>query len=132
MKFCTGDLEKQWPRIGLYLEVQESGWIKDRLLMWLHHEVKMSPEDRVAGYDEWADYFEWQLTLRTEELAADPAKRRFVEHGNAEMVARCRQAAARAREAAAAQCQPFRDARPRLHLRPGENSLDLLDRDDRI
>lgn len=27
---------------------------------------------------------------------------------------------------------PFRDVRPRLHLRPGENSLDLLDRDDRI
>jgi ribbon-helix-helix CopG family protein len=27
---------------------------------------------------------------------------------------------------------PFRDVRPRLHLRPGETSLDLLDRDDRI
>lgn len=27
---------------------------------------------------------------------------------------------------------PFRDVQPRLHLRPGENSLDLLDRDDRI
>jgi len=27
---------------------------------------------------------------------------------------------------------PFRDVRPRLHLRPGENSVDLLDRDDRI
>lgn len=27
---------------------------------------------------------------------------------------------------------PFRDVRPRLHLRPGESSLDLLDRDDRL
>jgi hypothetical protein len=27
---------------------------------------------------------------------------------------------------------PFRDVRPRLRLQPGENSLDLLDRDDRI
>jgi hypothetical protein len=27
---------------------------------------------------------------------------------------------------------PFRDVRPRLHLRPGENSTDLLDRDDRV
>jgi hypothetical protein len=27
---------------------------------------------------------------------------------------------------------PFRDVRPRLHLRPGESSLDLLDCDDRI
>lgn len=27
---------------------------------------------------------------------------------------------------------PFRDVRPRLHLQPGESSLDLLDRDDRI
>jgi hypothetical protein len=27
---------------------------------------------------------------------------------------------------------PFRDVRPRLRLRRGENSLDLLDRDDRI
>lgn len=27
---------------------------------------------------------------------------------------------------------PFRDVRPRLHLRPGENSLDLLHRDDRF
>ena len=27
---------------------------------------------------------------------------------------------------------PFRDVRPRLHLRPGESSLDLLERDDRI
>lgn len=27
---------------------------------------------------------------------------------------------------------PFRDVQPRLHLQPGENSLDLLDRDDRI
>ncbi|GLY67501.1 hypothetical protein Atai01_41200 [Amycolatopsis taiwanensis] len=26
----------------------------------------------------------------------------------------------------------FRDVRPRLHLQPGESSLDLLDRDDRI
>jgi Ribbon-helix-helix protein, copG family len=27
---------------------------------------------------------------------------------------------------------PFRDVRPRLHLWPGESSLDLLDRADRI
>jgi hypothetical protein len=27
---------------------------------------------------------------------------------------------------------PFRDVRPRLHLRPGEDSVDLLDRDDRF
>jgi hypothetical protein len=27
---------------------------------------------------------------------------------------------------------PFRDVRPRLHLPPGERSLDLLDRADRI
>ncbi|MCP2166083.1 Ribbon-helix-helix protein, copG family [Goodfellowiella coeruleoviolacea] len=27
---------------------------------------------------------------------------------------------------------PFRDVRPRLRLRSGESSLDLLDRDDRI
>ena len=27
---------------------------------------------------------------------------------------------------------PFRDVQPRLQLRPGESSLDLLDRDDRI
>jgi hypothetical protein len=27
---------------------------------------------------------------------------------------------------------PFRDVRPRLRLRPGESSLDLLDRDDRV
>jgi len=27
---------------------------------------------------------------------------------------------------------PFRDVRPRLELPPGESSLDLLDRDDRV
>lgn len=27
---------------------------------------------------------------------------------------------------------PFRDVQPRLHVQPGENSLDLLDRADRI
>ncbi|WP_225978032.1 ribbon-helix-helix protein, CopG family [Gandjariella thermophila] len=27
---------------------------------------------------------------------------------------------------------PFRDVRPRLHLEPGESSLDLLERDDRV
>lgn len=111
MKFCT---EVRWPRINRFLRTAPSGRIEGDLLLWSRIERRLLPEERAAANEEWADFFEWQLSQRAEELAADRIKRHLVETWTDDIAYSCRRSAAYARGEDPGPRIPSHERRPDL------------------
>jgi hypothetical protein len=58
---------------------------------------RLSPAERSAGYEEWADFYEWRCEHAAAESADDRGMRRLVEEWTESMAYCCRRSAARAR-----------------------------------
>jgi hypothetical protein len=86
---------KRWPHIARFLSVAES--VSVGYAMLNIGEEKMSPAERAAAYEEWADYFEYRLAQRTGELAGNHVKRHLVDVWTDSMVYLYRRGAAYAR-----------------------------------
>ncbi|MPZ83106.1 MAG: hypothetical protein GEV28_23020 [Actinophytocola sp.] len=75
----------------------------------------MSPVERAAAYEEWADFYEWCLEQRAAELAGDRVKRHLVAEWTDSMTYCCRRSAAWARGEDPGEWVPQSQRRPDLH-----------------
>jgi hypothetical protein len=93
------EIAQRWPHIKRYVWVNNSDVCVDDYRRWFCvHESTPPPCPELAlAYEEWADYFEWRLTRRADELAADPGKRRVVENWTDSIAYSCRRLAVYAR-----------------------------------
>lgn len=91
------ELAKLFPRIARYLVIEPDGSIDLGLPNWEWTNNRLSPAEQAAGYEEWADFFEWHLAHRTEELAGDRVRRRMVAQWTDDMAYGYRRCAAYAR-----------------------------------
>jgi len=73
------------------------GRVDDDLSGWSWRAEELSQEERAAGYQEWADFYEWRLKQRSTELAGDRGKRHLVEQWTDSMAYCCRRLAIQAR-----------------------------------
>jgi hypothetical protein len=95
----SSNVEKanQWPHIARFLNKNDSGRVDYDFLSFCCAERTLSPAERAASNEEWADYFEYRLTQRADELAGDHVKRHLVETWTDSMVYLSRRCAAVAR-----------------------------------
>lgn len=92
------ELLSRWPLIGRSLRVDSAGNVEDDFFGWSWwFSGKLTCEERAAAYEQWAEYYEWHLTQRAEELAQDRGKRRVLERWTDDMAYCCRRLAAWAR-----------------------------------
>lgn len=111
MEFCTED---RWPRINRFLRMAPSGQVEANDLLWSRINHTLPAEERAAANEEWADFFEWQLTQRAEELATDRVRRHLVETWTDDMAYSCRRSAAYARGEDPGPRVPSHERRPDL------------------
>ncbi len=112
-----GQVSNRWRHIARFLRVDVStGWVDDDYLGWhfTHERVSRPSAELAAAYDEWADFFEWRLAQRADELADDRIKRHLVEEWTDSMTYGCRRAAARARGEEPDEWVPQHERRPDL------------------
>jgi hypothetical protein len=115
-KPCRKWFSEQWPHIARYLrEPEPSGWVEDKFANWSRYADELSPADRAAGYEEWADFYEWRLVQRADELARDPGKRHLVEEWTDSMAYCCRRSAVFARGGDPGEWISDKERRPDLH-----------------
>jgi hypothetical protein len=91
------ELAKRFPRIERYLEAKPDGCIHSRYLWWEWAKDRLTRTEQAAAYEEWADFHEWHLSHRAEELARDHLLRRLVEQWTDEMAYLLRRSACYAR-----------------------------------
>jgi hypothetical protein len=91
------NMTKRWPHIARFLNVDDSGRVDYDFLSFSCAEEKLSPAERAAANEEWADYFEYRLAQRADELAGNHVKRHLVEVWTDSMVYLSRRCAALAR-----------------------------------
>lgn len=89
------DIANRWPRIRRFLRPDNStGWVDDDHLSFTRGEERLTPTDRAAAYEEWADFYEWRLERQTHELAHDRIRRHLVAEWTESMTYSCRRSAA--------------------------------------
>jgi hypothetical protein len=110
------ELSSRWPHIGQWLRLEPSGWVKDHYVRWYfaHEKVSLPSVEMAAAYLEWADFYEFRLAQRTDELAADPGLRGLVEEWTDDMAYCCRRCAAHARGEDPGEWVPQWERRPEL------------------
>lgn len=91
------DVLSPWPHIQRFLQVESSSWVEDTFHQWLWNQDTLSPAERAAANDEWADFFEWRLAQQAAELAGDRLKQYLVAKWTDSMAYCCRRSAAYAR-----------------------------------
>ena len=110
MEVASGhDVLTRWPRIHRWLHI-DAGRVDDDLYGWSWRAGELSPEERAAGYEEWADFYEWCLDQR----AADRRNRLLVEEWTDSMAYCCRRSAAWARGEDPGEWVPRSERRPDL------------------
>ena len=108
-------VEQRWPHISRLLRVDSAGTIEGDFISWaLRVMATLSPAELAASYEEWADFFEYRLTQRADELANDPNLRYLVEHWTEDMAYLCRRAAVWARGEDPGEWIPQHKRRPDL------------------
>jgi hypothetical protein len=111
-----GDVSNRWPRIQRFLRVDSTGGLDDDFPGWSSWvERKLSPGERAAAYEEWADFWEWRLAQREPELAGNRRKHHLVAKWTDSMAYSCRRSAARARGENPGKCVPQSERRPDLY-----------------
>jgi hypothetical protein len=92
------DVLDQWPHIRRFLRLDSTDGVRDDFLGWSSWvEERLSPAERAAAYEEWADFYEWTLARRESELAGDRHKRHLAEKWTDSMAYSCRRSAALSR-----------------------------------
>jgi hypothetical protein len=105
----------QWPHIARFLRVNDStGRVDADYLAFHSAENTLNPADAAAAYEEWAEFYEFHLGQRTEELAGNHHKRNLVERWTDEMAYSCRRSAAAARGEHPGKPVPLSERRPDL------------------
>jgi hypothetical protein len=105
----------RWPHILRFLQADSTGVLNGDFCRWSLFSDWLSPADRAAAYEEWADFFEWRLTQRAAELTQDPVKRYLVEGWTDDMIYGCRRSASWARGDNPGDWIPQYQRRPDLH-----------------
>ena len=91
-------LIEKFPRIARFLEVESNGWVAATFHWWdFWNRDRVRPAELAAAYEEWAEFYEWRLAERCDELATNPSLRRILERDTDDMTYCCRRAAAYAR-----------------------------------
>lgn len=107
------EISNRWPHIGQFLRGDNStGWVDDDYPRFWRIENRLAPAERAAALDEWADFYEWQLTQRADELATDHVKRHLVTEWTDSMAYSCRRSAALARGEDPGEWVPLSTRRP--------------------
>jgi hypothetical protein len=94
------EVSNRWPHIERFLRIDSpTGWVNDDYHRWhfANEEAILPCAEVAAALDEWADFYEWRLKQRADELAGDRTKRHIVEEWTDSMVYCCQRWAARAR-----------------------------------
>jgi hypothetical protein len=106
----------RWPHIQRYLRVDSAGRVEDNYLSWffVHERVSVPCMEVAAGFEEWADFYEWQLEQRAEELAGDASGRGLLEEWTDSMAYCARRCAAYARGEDPGEAVPQWERRPDL------------------
>ncbi|AOS61957.1 hypothetical protein [Actinoalloteichus hymeniacidonis] len=110
----------RWPTIRRYLLAKPRiAKITNPFLDWHCANASTTlPNEQIAdALTEWADYFEWDLQQRTDELVADPARQHFLENWTDSMAYCCRRWAAWARGEDPGKPIPLHERRPDLARR---------------
>jgi hypothetical protein len=106
----------QWPHIARFIRAPDStGWVEDKFPRWSLYAEELSPAERAAAYEEWADFFQWRLAQRATELARDRDKRHLVEEWTDSMTYCCLRSAAWARGEDPGEWVSQSQRRPDLH-----------------
>lgn len=106
----------RWPHIRRFLRIDSADGVRDDFSGWSScAEKKLSPAERAAAYEEWADFYEWHLTQREPELADDRRKRHLVEKWTDSMTYSFRRSAALTRGDAPGRWVSQRERRPDLY-----------------
>lgn len=104
----------RWPHIRQWLRLDPTGWVDHSLNRWAGAEPLLSPAERAAAYEEWADFFEFRLAQRADELAHNDHKRGLVEEWTADMTYCSLRCAAHARGEDPGEWIPQWERRPDL------------------
>lgn len=105
----------RWRHIRRWLQVDLEG-VEGDFCGWAWRTAEwLSPSERAAGYEEWADFYEWRLEQRAAELASDRRSRHLMEEWTDSMAYCCRRSAAWVRGEDPGEWVSQRDRRPDLH-----------------
>ncbi|ONI85938.1 hypothetical protein ALI144C_12605 [Actinosynnema sp. ALI-1.44] len=118
MELTARQMSKRWPNIRPWLRVNPTTEaIDDEFQQWFftRGRAKLPSKEVAEGYDEWADFYEFRLAQRAEELAADDHKRGLVEEWTEEIAYSARRCAAEARGEDPGEWVPQQQRRPDLH-----------------
>lgn len=106
-------IANRWPHIRRFLHI---GSRRDHdFHHWWCIEKRLTPEERAAGNEEWADYFEWRFEQRADELANDRTRRHLAAEWTESMAYHCRRAAVWARGDDPGEWLPMSVRRPDIH-----------------
>lgn len=109
------DLTNRWPRIRNSLRVDPAGNVDSDFIGWSWYTGRrLSTAELATAYEEWADFYEWYLVHRTNQLADAPGLRRWMAQWTENMAYCCRRSAARARGEDPGQWIPQYERRPDL------------------
>ncbi|MBP2326793.1 putative YcjX-like family ATPase [Kibdelosporangium banguiense] len=115
-KAARKKISEQWPRIARFLgPTGLANYIDDDFSHWSRHAEDLTPAERAAAYEEWADFYEWRLKQRATELADDRCKRYLVAEWTDSMAYCCRRSAAWARGEDPGAWLPQQERRPDLY-----------------
>lgn len=87
----------QWPHVRRFLRVDSSGQVEDDHFWWWRVEETLTPAERAAANEEWADFYEWRFAQQADTLAGDRLRRHLVAKWTDSMAYCCRRLAAHAR-----------------------------------
>ena len=91
------DVQKRWPHIARFLTVDDASDVGYDFVRFCCVENTLGQTEMAAANEEWADYFEYRLAQRAEELDRDHVKRHLVEEWTDSMVYLSRRCACHAR-----------------------------------
>jgi hypothetical protein len=108
-------ISNRWPHIERFLRPDHStSSVEDDYPRFSRTEDRLDPTARAASYVEWADFYEWRLEQRADELATDRVKRHLVAEWTESMAYSCRRSAAFARGEDPGEWVPLSVRRPDL------------------
>jgi hypothetical protein len=107
------EISNRWPHIERFLRVDN--WVDDDYPRFWRIEDRLGAAVRAASHDEWADFYEWRLARRADELATDRVKRHLVSEWTESMAYSCRRSAAFARGEHPGVWVPLSTRRPDLN-----------------
>lgn len=117
----------RWPHLGRFLKVDSLGGVDGDFAGWSWCvEAKLSPGERAAAYEEWADFWEWRLVQREPELARDRRMRHLVAKWTDSMTYSCRRSAAWARGEDPGAWVPQSQRRPDLYAEGQAIVVDII------